>query len=290
MNKRWRNAGLYVLLFIVVIALGTAFFEKQPQGKETWRYSQFIQKVEEGKVEKVSISSDRTTALVTPNDETEKKLVNLVNDPQLINTLSEKGVDISVLPPSDEGVWFRVLSSLFFPILLLVGLFFLLRRAQSGPGSQAMNFGKSKARVQMEPQTQVTFGDVAGIDQAKLELNEVVDFLKNADRFTAVGAKIPKGVLLVGPPGTGKTLLARAVAGEAGVPFFSISGSEFVEMFVGVGASRVRDLFEQAKANAPCIVFIDEIDAVGRQRGAGLGGGNDEREQTLNQLLTEMDG
>ncbi|MGB3652621.1 MAG: ATP-dependent zinc metalloprotease FtsH3, partial [Rivularia sp. (in: cyanobacteria)] len=172
----------------------------------------------------------------------------------------------------------------------LVGLFFLLRRAQSGPGSQAMNFGKSKARVQMEPQTQITFGDVAGIDQAKLELNEVVDFLKNADRFTAVGAKIPKGVLLVGPPGTGKTLLARAVAGEAGVPFFSISGSEFVEMFVGVGASRVRDLFEQAKANAPCIVFIDEIDAVGRQRGAGLGGGNDEREQTLNQLLTEMDG
>jgi cell division protease FtsH len=169
-------------------------------------------------------------------------------------------------------------------------LFFLLRRAQSGPGSQAMNFGKSKARVQMEPQTQITFGDVAGIDQAKLELNEVVDFLKNADRFTAVGAKIPKGVLLVGPPGTGKTLLARAVAGEAGVPFFSISGSEFVEMFVGVGASRVRDLFEQAKANAPCIVFIDEIDAVGRQRGAGLGGGNDEREQTLNQLLTEMDG
>jgi cell division protease FtsH len=153
-----------------------------------------------------------------------------------------------------------------------------------------MNFGKSKARVQMEPQTQVTFGDVAGIEGAKLELNEVVDFLKNADRFTAIGAKIPKGVLLVGPPGTGKTLLARAVAGEAGVPFFSISGSEFVEMFVGVGASRVRDLFEQAKANAPCIVFIDEIDAVGRQRGAGLGGGNDEREQTLNQLLTEMDG
>jgi len=184
----------------------------------------------------------------------------------------------------------RALSSLFFPVLLLAGLFFLLRRAQAGPGSQVMNFGKSKARVQMEPQTQITFGDVAGIEQAKLELTEVVDFLKNADRFTAVGAKIPKGVLLVGPPGTGKTLLAQAVAGEAGVPFFSISGSEFVEMFVGVGASRVRDLFDQAKANAPCIVFIDEIDAVGRQRGAGLGGGNDEREQTLNQLLTEMDG
>jgi cell division protease FtsH len=228
--------------------------------------------------------------VVTPKYDPNKKRVILVNDPDLINTLSNKGVDIAVLPQTDDGFWFRALSSLFFPVLLLVGLFFLLRRAQSGPGSQAMNFGKSKARVQMEPQTQVTFGDVAGIDQAKLELNEVVDFLKNADRFTAIGAKIPKGVLLVGPPGTGKTLLARAVAGEAGVPFFSISGSEFVEMFVGVGASRVRDLFEQAKSNAPCIVFIDEIDAVGRQRGAGLGGGNDEREQTLNQLLTEMDG
>ncbi|MBD2449399.1 ATP-dependent metallopeptidase FtsH/Yme1/Tma family protein [Nostoc sp. FACHB-152] len=289
MNKRWRNAGLYALLFIVVIALGTAFFDKQPQSRESWRYSQFIQEVEKGRVDKVSLSADRSSAVVTSRDGT-KKVVNLVNDPDLINNLSSRGVDISVLPQTDEGFWFKALSSLFFPVLLLVGLFFLLRRAQNGPGSQAMNFGKSKARVQMEPQTQVTFGDVAGIDQAKLELNEVVDFLKNADRFTAVGAKIPKGVLLVGPPGTGKTLLARAVAGEAGVPFFSISGSEFVEMFVGVGASRVRDLFEQAKTNAPCIVFIDEIDAVGRQRGAGLGGGNDEREQTLNQLLTEMDG
>ncbi|MBW4607039.1 MAG: ATP-dependent zinc metalloprotease FtsH3 [Hassallia sp. WJT32-NPBG1] len=289
MNKKWRNAGLYALLFIVVIALGTAFFDKQPQTRETWRYSQFIQEVENNNVDKVSLSADRSTALVKSNQGTQF-IVTLVNDPDLINTLSAKGIDISVLPQTDEGFWFKALSSLFFPVLLLVGLFFLLRRAQNGPGSQAMNFGKSKARVQMEPQTQVTFGDVAGIDQAKLELNEVVDFLKNADRFTAVGAKIPKGVLLVGPPGTGKTLLARAVAGEAGVPFFSISGSEFVEMFVGVGASRVRDLFEQAKSNAPCIVFIDEIDAVGRQRGAGLGGGNDEREQTLNQLLTEMDG
>jgi cell division protease FtsH len=290
-NKRWRNAGLYALLAIVVVALATAFFEKQPQSRETWRYSQFIQEVQQGKVERVQITADRTKALVMPKDDPDKKVVNLVpNDPDLIDILNKHNVDIVVAPPADDGLWFKALSSLFFPVLLLVGLFFLLRRAQSGPGSQAMNFGKSKARVQMEPQTQVTFGDVAGIDQAKLELNEVVDFLKNADRFTAVGAKIPKGVLLVGPPGTGKTLLARAVAGEAGVPFFSISGSEFVEMFVGVGASRVRDLFEQAKANAPCIVFIDEIDAVGRQRGAGLGGGNDEREQTLNQLLTEMDG
>ncbi len=289
MNKRWRNAGLYALLAVVVIALATAFFEKQPQARETWKYSTFIQQVENNKVERVSVSADRSKALVTSEDGT-KVMVNLPNDPELISILSQNNVDISVMPQSDEGFWFKALSSLFFPILLLVGLFFLLRRAQSGPGSQAMNFGKSKARVQMEPQTQVTFGDVAGIEQAKLELSEVVDFLKNADRFTAIGAKIPKGVLLVGPPGTGKTLLAKAVAGEAGVPFFSISGSEFVEMFVGVGASRVRDLFEQAKANAPCIVFIDEIDAVGRQRGAGLGGGNDEREQTLNQLLTEMDG
>lgn len=290
MNKRWRNAGLYALLAIVVIALATTFLEKPAQTQKSWKYSEFIQEVESGKIERVSLSSDRSKALVTPQDGN-KVLVNLPpNDPDLINILSNNNVDIAVLPQNDEGFWFRALSSLFFPVLLLVGLFFLLRRAQSGPGSQAMNFGKSKARVQMEPQTQVTFADVAGIDQAKLELNEVVDFLKNADRFTAVGAKIPKGVLLVGPPGTGKTLLARAVAGEAGVPFFSISGSEFVEMFVGVGASRVRDLFEQAKTHAPCIVFIDEIDAVGRQRGAGLGGGNDEREQTLNQLLTEMDG
>ncbi|MEY3826411.1 MAG: hypothetical protein RLZZ148_1226 [Cyanobacteriota bacterium] len=228
-------------------------------------------------------------AIATSQDGSQYE-VNLLDDPELVRTLSENGVDIVVRPQNNDGLLIRALSNLLIPLLILLGLFFLLRRAQNGPGSQAMNFGKSKARVQMEPQTQVTFGDVAGIEQAKLELAEVVDFLKNADRFTAIGAKIPKGVLLVGPPGTGKTLLARAVAGEAGVPFFSISGSEFVEMFVGVGASRVRDLFEQAKANAPCIVFIDEIDAVGRQRGAGLGGGNDEREQTLNQLLTEMDG
>ncbi len=289
-NKKWRNAGLYALLAIVVIALATAFLDKQPQSREVLKYSEFIKRVENNQIERVSLSGDRSQARVPNPNGGAPLTVNLPNDPQLINILSQNGVDISVQPQNNEGFWFRALSSLFFPILLLAGLFFLLRRAQSGPGSQAMNFGKSKARVQMEPQTQVTFGDVAGIEQAKLELNEVVDFLKNADRFTAVGAKIPKGVLLVGPPGTGKTLLARAVAGEAGVPFFSISGSEFVEMFVGVGASRVRDLFEQAKANAPCIVFIDEIDAVGRQRGAGLGGGNDEREQTLNQLLTEMDG
>jgi cell division protease FtsH len=274
---------------IVVVFLATALLDRQPQSTASWRYSQFIDRVESGQVEKVNMSADRSRALITTSDG-QRVAVNLPPDPELLNILQKNSVDISVSPQAEDNVWARVLSTLLIPFLLLVVLFFVLRRAQSGPGSQAMNFGKSRARVQMEPQTQVTFGDVAGIEQAKLELAEVVDFLKNADRFTAVGAKIPKGVLLVGPPGTGKTLLARAVAGEAGVPFFSISGSEFVEMFVGVGASRVRDLFEQAKANAPCIVFIDEIDAVGRQRGAGLGGGNDEREQTLNQLLTEMDG
>ncbi|TVQ43933.1 MAG: ATP-dependent metallopeptidase FtsH/Yme1/Tma family protein [Gloeocapsa sp. DLM2.Bin57] len=288
-NKRWRNAGLYALLALVVVALGTIFVDQQPPALETWKYSQFIEEVQANRVEKVQLTPDRSQARVTEQDGSQV-VVNLPNDPGLLELLINNNVDISVDTQRDDSFVLRALSSLFLPFLLLVGLFFLLRRAQNGPGSQAMNFGKSKARVQMEPQTQVTFGDVAGIEQAKLELNEVVDFLKNADRFTAIGAKIPKGVLLVGPPGTGKTLLARAVAGEAGVPFFSISGSEFVEMFVGVGASRVRDLFEQAKANAPCIVFIDEIDAVGRQRGAGLGGGNDEREQTLNQLLTEMDG
>ncbi|WP_204103938.1 MULTISPECIES: ATP-dependent zinc metalloprotease FtsH3 [Spirulina sp. CCY15215] len=291
-NKKWRNAGLYVLLVIVVLALGSALLESPGESRKTWKYSQLIQAVQSDRIDRIKLSADRTQALVTDPDDVNgtQAIVNLPNDPQLIQILTEHNVDIAVQPPKDDGFWFRILSSLFVPALLLIGLFFLLRRASSGPGSQAMNFGKSKARVQMEPQTQVTFGDVAGIEQAKLELAEVVDFLKNADRFTAIGAKIPKGVLLVGPPGTGKTLLAKAVAGEAGVPFFSISGSEFVEMFVGVGASRVRDLFEQAKANAPCIVFIDEIDAVGRSRGAGLGGGNDEREQTLNQLLTEMDG
>ena len=291
MKKRWRNAGLYVLLVIVFIAVGTAFLDRpDPSGApQTLRYSDFVEAVQANEVSRVLISPDRGTAQVVENDG-QRKLVNLAPDKDLLKLLTDHNVDIAVQPNREPAAWQQAVGSLLFPLLLLGGLFFLLRRAQGGGGNPAMNFGKSKARVQMEPQTQVTFGDVAGIEGAKLELTEVVDFLKNPDRFTAVGAKIPKGVLLVGPPGTGKTLLAKAVAGEAGVPFFSISGSEFVEMFVGVGASRVRDLFEQAKKNAPCIVFIDEIDAVGRQRGAGLGGGNDEREQTLNQLLTEMDG
>ena len=291
MKKRWRNAGLYVLLVIVFIAVGTAFLDRPSPANapRTLRYSDFVEAVQANEISRVLISPDRGTAQVVENDG-RRAIVNLAPDKDLLKLLTEHDVDIAVQPSREPAAWQQAIGSLIFPLLLLGGLFFLLRRAQSGGGNPAMNFGKSKARVQMEPQTQVTFGDVAGIEGAKLELTEVVDFLKNPDRFTAVGAKIPKGVLLVGPPGTGKTLLAKAVAGEAGVPFFSISGSEFVEMFVGVGASRVRDLFEQAKKNAPCIVFIDEIDAVGRQRGAGLGGGNDEREQTLNQLLTEMDG
>ncbi len=292
MNKRWRNIGLYVLVVVVVIFVGSAFFDKPSPTKasRTLRYSDFIEAVQEKQVSRVLISPDKGTAQIIESDGN-RALVNLAPDQELLNLLTDNDVDIAVQPTSQANPLQQAASSLIFPILLLGGLFFLFRRAGSGGGGNpAMSFGKSKARLQMESETKITFGDVAGIEGAKLELTEVVDFLKNPDRFTAVGAKIPKGVLLVGPPGTGKTLLAKAVAGEASVPFFSISGSEFVEMFVGVGASRVRDLFEQAKKNAPCIVFIDEIDAVGRQRGAGLGGGNDEREQTLNQLLTEMDG
>ncbi|WP_269624197.1 ATP-dependent zinc metalloprotease FtsH [Prochlorococcus marinus] len=292
MNKRWRNIGLYVLIVVVVIFVGSAFFDKPSpiKASRTLRYSDFIEAVQERQVSRVLISPDKGTAQIVESDGN-RALVNLAPDQELLQLLTDNDVDIAVQPTTQANPLQQAASSLIFPILLLGGLFFLFRRAGSGGGGNpAMSFGKSKARLQMEPETKITFGDVAGIEGAKLELTEVVDFLKNPDRFTAVGAKIPKGVLLVGPPGTGKTLLAKAVAGEASVPFFSISGSEFVEMFVGVGASRVRDLFEQAKKNAPCIVFIDEIDAVGRQRGAGLGGGNDEREQTLNQLLTEMDG
>ena len=294
MNKRWRNIGLGALLVLAIVVIAPAFFggagNPQPEARSL-RYSDFVERVQEDQVSRVLLSPDRGTAQVVETDGRRAE-VNLAPDKDLLKLLTDHNVDIAVQPSRQPGAWQQAASSLIFPLLLLGGLFFLFRRAQSGGGggNQAMNFGKSKARVQMEPSTQTTFGDVAGVEGAKLELTEVVDFLKNPDRFTAVGATIPKGVLLVGPPGTGKTLLAKAVAGEASVPFFSISGSEFVELFVGVGASRVRDLFEQAKKNAPCIIFIDEIDAVGRQRGAGMGGGNDEREQTLNQLLTEMDG
>ena len=253
MNKRWRNIGLYVLLVVVVVVVGTAFLDRPDPATtaRTLRYSDFVEAVQEDQVSRVLISPDRGTAQVVENDGRRAE-VNLAPDKELLGLLTQHNVDIAVQPTRQPSAWQQAASSLIFPLLLLGGLFFLFRRAQGGGGGNpAMNFGKSKARVQMEPSTQVTFTDVAGIEGAKLELTEVVDFLKNPDRFTAVGAKIPKGCLLVGPPGTGKTLLAKAVAGEAGVPFFSISGSEFVEMFVGVGASRVRDLFERPEER-PC--------------------------------------
>ncbi|MBD2361871.1 MULTISPECIES: ATP-dependent zinc metalloprotease FtsH2 [Nostocaceae] len=261
-------------------------------------YGRFLEYLDAGRVNNVDLYEGGRTAIIEASDQdienrVQRWRVDLpINAPELISKLKEKQVSFDAHPMRNDGAIWGLLGNLIFPILLITGLFFLFRRSNNMPGGpgQAMNFGKSKARFQMEAKTGVKFDDVAGIEEAKEELQEVVTFLKQPERFTAVGARIPKGVLLVGPPGTGKTLLAKAIAGEAGVPFFSISGSEFVEMFVGVGASRVRDLFKKAKDNAPCIIFIDEIDAVGRQRGAGIGGGNDEREQTLNQLLTEMDG
>jgi cell division protease FtsH len=261
-------------------------------------YGRFLDYLAQDRIMSVDFYDNGRTAIVEATDpeldgRVQRLRVDLPgNAPELISRLREGHISFDVHPPRNDGAIWGLLGNLIFPILLIGGLFFLFRRSSNVPGGpgQAMNFGKSRARFMMEAKTGVMFDDVAGIEEAKEELQEVVYFLKKPERFTAVGAKIPKGVLLVGPPGTGKTLLAKAIAGEAGVPFFSISGSEFVEMFVGVGASRVRDLFKKAKENAPCIIFIDEIDAVGRQRGAGIGGGNDEREQTLNQLLTEMDG
>ncbi|WP_315789797.1 ATP-dependent zinc metalloprotease FtsH2 [Fischerella sp. JS2] len=261
-------------------------------------YGRFLEYLDANRVTNVDFYEGGRTAIVEAVDpELENRVQRVrvdlpINAPELITKLKDKGVSFDAHPMRNDGAIWGLIGNLIFPILLITGLFFLFRRSSNLPGGpgQAMSFGKSRARFQMEAKTGVKFDDVAGIEEAKEELQEVVTFLKQPEKFTAVGARIPKGVLLVGPPGTGKTLLAKAIAGEAGVPFFSISGSEFVEMFVGVGASRVRDLFKKAKDNAPCIIFIDEIDAVGRQRGAGIGGGNDEREQTLNQLLTEMDG
>ncbi|MBR8833915.1 MAG: ATP-dependent zinc metalloprotease FtsH2 [Stigonema ocellatum SAG 48.90 = DSM 106950] len=261
-------------------------------------YGRFLEYLDADRVTSVDLYENGRTAIVEAIDPELDNRIQRVrvdlpgNAPELIGKLKEKKVSFDAHPMRNDGAIWGLLGNLIFPILLITGLFFLFRRSSNLPGGpgQAMNFGKSRARFQMEAKTGVKFDDVAGIEEAKEELQEVVTFLKQPEKFTAVGARIPKGVLLIGPPGTGKTLLAKAIAGEAGVPFFSISGSEFVEMFVGVGASRVRDLFKKAKDNAPCIIFIDEIDAVGRQRGAGIGGGNDEREQTLNQLLTEMDG
>jgi cell division protease FtsH len=267
-----------------------AWSQKNPN---TLTYGELLEKIDQGKVKKVEINPSSQQAAVTLVGQTDKdppKEVNLFDqNPELIKKLDAEKIEYGILPSTDNSALINVLTNLLVIILVLGLLVFIIRRSANASG-QAMNFGKSRARFQMEAKTGIEFNDVAGVDEAKEDLQEVVTFLKQPEKFTAIGAKIPKGVLLIGPPGTGKTLLAKAIAGEAGVPFFSISGSEFVEMFVGVGASRVRDLFRKAQENAPCLVFIDEIDAVGRQRGVGYGGGNDEREQTLNQLLTEMDG
>lgn len=259
------------------------------------RYSDFLKLVNGDRVEKVTFSADGTQLLGVDVDGARLRIEALPNDPDLLTALTTHKVDVTVLPQQEASGLGELAQSLIFPAALFAGLFFLSRRGGGVPGGMGgpgnpMGFGKSKAEIQMVPDTGVTFDDVAGCDGAKLELSEVVDFLKQPEAYTKNGCKIPRGVILDGPPGTGKTLLAKAVAGESGVPFISISGSEFVEMFVGVGASRVRDIFSQAKKNAPCIIFIDEIDAVGRQRGAGYAGGNDEREQTVNQILVEMDG
>ena len=289
MNSFLRNVGFYLLVIFVAIT-AYDYFSVKPQAVEETSYSQFLQRVENGEVAKVVLVENSIRA--TKKDGTEFKSIAPsfpVGDNSLINKLEAKGVEITAQNPPDPPWWTTLLTS-FLPILLLIGFWFFIINQTQGSGSKVMSFGKSRAKMSGGDKVQVKFSDVAGADEAKEELQEVVEFLKHPKKFNDLGARIPKGVLLFGPPGTGKTLLAKAVAGEAGVAFFSISGSDFVEMFVGVGASRVRDLFAQAKKNSPCIIFIDEIDAVGRQRGAGFSGGHDEREQTLNQLLVEMDG
>jgi cell division protease FtsH len=291
LNRIFKNLAIYLL--IVLIAVSVLRMTNTPPVQETVfkNFTEFIQAVEKGKVKSVDIISYEEYQAIsgTTTDGKEFSLEAPDNYDRLVDTLVDNKVDYRQLPTPSPPWWTSVLSTLL-PVLLLVGVFFFMMQQTQGGGGRVMQFGKSRAKLHTDEKTRVTFADVAGADEVKEELEEVVEFLKYPKKFTELGAKIPKGVLLFGPPGTGKTLLARAVAGEAGVPFFSISGSDFVEMFVGVGAARVRDLFEQAKKNAPCIVFVDEIDAVGRQRGAGLGGGHDEREQTLNQLLVEMDG
>ena len=285
MNKFFRNVSFYLLIIIIAISI-IDYYSNRTTPKQEISYTAFLRSVDEQKVDKVTIVENTIRGKLKDGQEFTAVAP---NDPTLIGQLREKGVDIKAEQPPQPPWWTTVFSSIL-PMLLLIGVWFFIMQQTQGGGNRVMSFGKSRAKLHGEDKIKVTFGDVAGADEAKQELEEVVEFLKQPKKFNDLGARIPKGVLLFGPPGTGKTLLARAVAGEAGVPFFSISGSDFVEMFVGVGASRVRDLFEQAKKNAPCIVFIDEIDAVGRQRGAGLGGGHDEREQTLNQLLVEMDG
>jgi len=297
----WANFGRRIKATVVSLAIlqGVALtvptsMRADGESTTTIGYTELLSSVKENKVQKIDIESNGLAAEAVLKDG-KKVRVDLVardGNTELMKALRENNVDIAVRAPQQPTLLWQLASTFFVPLLLVFILLMVLRRISNSPGGpgQTLSFGKTKARFSPEAKTGIMFEDVAGIDTAKEELQEVVTFLKQPDRFTAVGAKIPKGVLLIGPPGTGKTLLAKAIAGEAGVPFFSLSGSEFVEMFVGVGASRVRDLFQKAKENAPCIIFIDEIDAVGRQRGSGIGGGNDEREQTLNQMLTEMDG
>jgi len=286
LNQFYKNLALWLVIGMIMIALFNIF--NQPLSSQSdVIFSEFMDQVESGKISEVTIQGDRVSGKYT--DGSSFQTMTPSKDQDLVRVLREKGVRIVVVPPEQTSWYMNILIS-WFPMILLLGIWiFFMRQMQSG-GGKALSFGKSKARLMNEDKNKITFKDVAGVDEAKEELHEIIEFLREPQKFNKLGGKIPKGVLLVGPPGTGKTLLAKAIAGEASVPFFSISGSDFVEMFVGVGASRVRDLFEQGKKNSPCIIFIDEIDAVGRHRGAGLGGGHDEREQTLNQLLVEMDG
>jgi cell division protease FtsH len=286
MNQVYKNLALWMVIGLIVILLFTVFQGAQQGGQEQPNFSEFLRAVDQGRVDSVVIRGNHVT--YTLKDSAQMLRTYIVEYPDLIKTLKDRGVRMAVKPP-DANPWYAIFLQ-WVPMLLFIGVWIFFMRQMQGGGAKALSFGKARARLISEKQNKVTFQDVAGVDEAKEELREIIDFLKDPQKFQKLGGKIPKGVLLVGPPGTGKTLLAKAIAGEANVPFFSISGSDFVEMFVGVGASRVRDLFEQGKKHAPCIIFMDEIDAVGRHRGAGLGGGHDEREQTLNQLLVEMDG
>ncbi|MDQ0340657.1 cell division protease FtsH [Caldalkalibacillus uzonensis] len=294
MSRFFRNTAFYLLIFLVVVGLFSFLSDNREEAQEI-NYHQFIQYLEDGRVDKLHVQADRGVWYIegeyesAVGDTTRFYTYAPMNFNEVIERINQAGVNLTYEPAPGDPIWLTFFTTLIPFLLIFILFFFLMSQAQGG-GNKVMNFGKSKAKLIQEDKKKVTFKDVAGADEEKQELEEIVQFLKDPRKFSQLGARIPKGVLLVGPPGTGKTLLGRAVAGEAGVPFFSISGSDFVEMFVGVGASRVRDLFENAKKNAPCIIFIDEIDAVGRQRGAGLGGGHDEREQTLNQLLVEMDG
>ncbi len=288
MNNFGKNLALWIVIGLLTFAAFNLFQGSSKRANyERLDYSDFLKRANQKSILDVEIKGRTVTGRF---DDGRLFITSAPDDPEMIRRLIDSGVHIKAAPPEEETSWFIQLLISWFPMLFFIGIWiFFLRQMQSG-GGKAMGFGKSRARMLTEKQGRITFSDVAGIDEAKEELEEIVEFLRDPQKFQRLGGKIPKGVLLVGPPGTGKTLLARAIAGEANVPFFTISGSDFVEMFVGVGASRVRDMFEQGKKNAPCIIFIDEIDAVGRHRGAGLGGGNDEREQTLNQLLVEMDG